>query len=226
MVHRLPVGFAAEHDHFGWRGCSALGVGGCLDLGALLGEGSIDGGRLGGVNLVVVLVGLGEPLLVEQKAAEAVVGAEVVVHIHLDGVEGADFNADLAAHADGDVDIEDGRVGLQLADGVGLLVGALLDEDALGRTLLLADLTGDAAHSGLPVRAIVDQEGKAARSLNLRDAFLGILDRDQPVFADVAAEKVSGSLREAFEDAITDHGWPPGKTNAGMSTSAGALRSR
>ena len=85
---------------------------------------------------------------------------QVVLDVHLDGVEGADFNADLAAHADGDVDVEDGGVELGFADGVGLLVLALLDEDALGRAFLLADLAGDAAQSRLPVGAVVDQERK------------------------------------------------------------------
>ena len=187
----------------GFGFCGGLGLRG--DLGAFGGQRGVDGGGFGGVDLVVVLVGFGELLLVQQQAAEAVGGAQLVVGVHLDGVEGADLDADLAAHADGDIDVEDCGVELQLADGIRLFVRALFDEDALRRAFLFADLAGDAAHALLPVGAVVDEEGKAARRLDLRQALLGILDRGQPVFADVAAEEIPGRLRQSLQDAFTDH---------------------
>ena len=50
------------------RGSLRFGV----QLGLFLGTLRIDGGSFGGVNRIVVFVGFGEPLLVEQKTAETV----------------------------------------------------------------------------------------------------------------------------------------------------------
>ena len=54
---------------------------------------------------------------------------------------------------------------LRLADVVRLLVLALLDVDALGRTFLLADLAGDAAHALHRVVSIKNEKWKLARGL-------------------------------------------------------------
>jgi len=159
----------------GFGFCRGLGSGcGC---GAFGGEGSIDGGGFGGVNVIVVLVRFGELLLIQEEGSEAVGGGEFEVGVHLDGVEGADLDADLAAHADGDIDVEFSGIELGFADGVGLFVRALFDEDALGGTLFFADLAGDAAHALLPIFAVVDEEGEIAvigRQLGLHlGIFLG-----------------------------------------------------
>ena len=122
-----------------------LGLGG--DFGALGGQLRVDGGRFRGVNFVVILVRLGELLLVPQQRAEAVGGAQLVVGVHLDGVEGADLDADLAAHADGNVDVENLGIELRLADGIRLLVRAFFNEDALRRAFFFADEAGDAAQA-------------------------------------------------------------------------------
>ena len=146
-----------------WSG-GGFGFGGrlgfCGDFGALSGQRRVDGGGFRGMNLVVVLVRFGEVVLVPQQAAEAVGRAQLVVDIHLDGVERADLDADLAAHADGNIDIEDLGIELRLADGVGLFIGAFLNENALRRAFFFADLAGDAAQALLPVLAVVDEEGK------------------------------------------------------------------
>ena len=73
---------------------------------AFSGEARVDFGGFGGMDLVVVLVRFGEFVAIEQQAAEAVVGGELELDVHLDGVERADLDADLAAHADGDIDVE------------------------------------------------------------------------------------------------------------------------
>src|SRR6185437_12150448 len=188
--------------------------GGCLrrsGLGALGIESGIDGGGFRRVNLVVVLVRLRQLVPIEHQAAEAVIRRQIELYVHLDGVERADLNADLARHADRNVDIEPRRVELRLAHRVRLLVLAFLDEDALRRAFLLADLAGNATHPRIPFRAVVDEKRKVARSLDLRQLLFGILHRGQAVFRDVAAEKVTCRLRETFEDAVTEHGWPPAR---------------
>ena len=146
------------------------------------------------MDVVVVLIGLGEALFGPKKIAEAAGGAGLKVVIHFDGVKGADFNTYLAAHADGDVDVEAGGVKLRLADGIRLFVGALLDEDALGRAFLFADEAGDAAETGLRVSAIVDQEREVAGCFDARCALFGVLNGGEAIFIDIAAEKVSGCL--------------------------------
>jgi hypothetical protein len=70
------------------------------------------------------------------------------VLIHLDRVEGADLDADLAAHADRDIDVED----LGALEGLALLIALHDDVDALRRALLLADLAGHAAQRAHRVR--------------------------------------------------------------------------
>src|ERR1035437_10889900 len=114
------------------------------------------------MNLVVVLVLLGELFAIEEESAKAVVGGQLKVGIHLDGFKRADFNADLAAHADGDVDIEAGGIELWLADIIRLLVFGLVDVDALWGALFFADLAGDAAPAGFPVAGVLAQEGDDA----------------------------------------------------------------
>ena len=147
---------------------------------------------------MVVLVGLCETLFGPEKIAEAAGGAGFKVVVHLDGVEGADFDADLAAHANGDIDVEAGGIELRLADGVRLFVGALLNEDALGRALFFADEAGDTAEAGLWVSAVVDEERKVAGGFDARGALFGKLDGGKARFIDIAAEKVSGRLCESF----------------------------
>ena len=146
------------------------------------------------MDLVVVLVGLCEALFGPKKIAEATRGAGFKVIVHLDGIEGADFDADLAAHADRDIDVESLGIELRLTDSVRLFVGALLDEDALRRALFFADKAGDAAQAGLRVRTVIDEKREVARGFDAGGALFGVLDGGKAIFIDVAAEKVSGCL--------------------------------
>ena len=166
-------------------------------------------GRLGGMNLVIVLVGLGQLLAVQQQAAKAVGGAQLKLRVHLDGFKGADLDADLAAHADRNVDIEAGWIVLRFAQVVQLLVLGLLDIDAFGRALLLANLAGHAAQPRLPLRPsavpvlrVKNQEGKIARRLDGSDPLLRILDRGQPFRGEIAAGKILCRLRQSLQYAL------------------------
>jgi hypothetical protein len=130
---------------------------------------------------------------------------KTIVPVHADGVEGADLDADLAAHADGYVDVEDSGVKLRFADEIGLLIGAFFDVNASRRTFFFTNLAADAAQACIGVSAVVEQEGILARGLGQLAALLGILNCSEAVFIDEAAEEVSGCLRESLEDAFTEH---------------------
>ena len=108
--------------------------------------------RLRSDESVVILVRLRQLLPVQQQPAEAVVGAQFKLRVHLDRFKRADLNANLAAHADRNIDIELRRINLQLAHIVRLLVLALLNIDAFRRALFLADLAGHTTQPRLPVR--------------------------------------------------------------------------
>ncbi len=178
-------------------------------LGLLFGEARIHFGGLRWMNMVVVLVRFRQLLAIEQQSAEAVVGAQLKIRVHLDGLEGAHLNADLAAHAHRDIDIEFCGVDLRLADVVRLLVLALLDVDALGRALFLADLAGDAAQPFLPVGPVIHQKRKYARVLRRRYPLLRILDGRQALFRDEAAGEILRRLGQPLQYSLTQQCVPP-----------------
>ena len=111
-------------------------------------------GRFGGMNPVIILVRLSQLLAVEQQPAKAVRRAQLKLGIHLDGFKGANLDADLAAHANRNINVEFGRIKLRLAQCIRLFVRALDNINALRRAFLLADLAGHAAQPGLPIRAV------------------------------------------------------------------------
>jgi hypothetical protein len=96
---------------------------------------------------------IGKLLAIVEQAAETIVGGQLELVVHLDGFERANFNADLAAHANGNIDIEAGGIKLLLAHIIRLLVFAFVDVNALGRALFFADLASHATQAGLPVVA-------------------------------------------------------------------------
>ena len=87
-----------------------------------------------------------------EQPAKAIVGGQLELGVHLDGLERTNFNANLAAHANRDIDVEARRIKLLFAHIIRLLVLAFVDVNALGWALLLADLAGHAAQSCFPVR--------------------------------------------------------------------------
>src|ERR1700729_1212907 len=120
------------------------------------------------MDFAVMRVGLGQPLLIPQQAAEAVVRAQFELCVHLDGFKRTDFDADLTTHADGNINVENSWIKLQLTHSVRFLVLAFFDIDALRRTLFFADLAADTTHASLPIVAVIDKERKISRRLDLR----------------------------------------------------------
>src|ERR1044071_1963742 len=90
--------------------------------------------------------------------------------VHFDRFKRADFDANLAAHTNGDVNVEDLWIKLRLAHVIGLLVVALDDVNALWRTFFLANLTRHAAQARLLIFAIVNQKRKVAIVFRKRNA--------------------------------------------------------
>lgn len=115
----------------------------------------------GGVDLVVVGVRFEEFGFIEEEGLEAVVGGELELGIHADGVEGTDFDADATAHADGDVNVED----FGALDGFTVCIAVLDDVDALRGAFFFADFAGGAADAGFGVIAVVNEEGEDASAL-------------------------------------------------------------
>src|SRR5688572_22455841 len=75
----------------------------------------VNSGGLSGMQLVVILVGLSQPRLIQQETVETVRMTQFEFSVHLDGLERTDLNANLAAHANRNVDIEDLGVLLRAA---------------------------------------------------------------------------------------------------------------
>ena len=67
---------------------------------------------LGGVNAMIILVGLGQLVLSEKEAFKAVTLSMLKIAIHADGFKGADLDTYLAPHADRDINIK--GLGLKL----------------------------------------------------------------------------------------------------------------
>ena len=159
------------------------------------------------MDLPIILVRFGELMLVEQQTGKAVGVAQFELSIHFDRLERANFDADLAAHANGDVDIENLWIELRFADVIRFLVLALDDVDALWRALLLANLAGHTAQSGLRI-VVVNQNRKIAIVLRQRSPLLRILHCDQALLVEITSDKVSRSNRHSLEYASANHRFP------------------
>src|SRR5437899_11787831 len=97
------------------------------------------------MNSMVILVRLREFLFAQKQRVETLALSELEMFIHLDRFKWADLDADLAAHANRDVDVEHLRIKLGLAHVIGLLVVALNNIDALRRAFFLTNLARHAA---------------------------------------------------------------------------------
>ena len=125
--------------------------------------------------------------------------------VHLDRFERANLDANLATHADRNVDVEDRRIKLRFAHVIGLLVLALDDVDALRRAFLLANLAGDAAQTGLRIVVVENQERKIAVVLWQRNPLLRILHGDQPILLEITPDEISRRDRHALEYSGAKH---------------------
>src|SRR5256886_8290109 len=153
----------------------------------------------------IILVRFGELMLVEQQTGKAVGVAQFELGVHFDRLERADFDADLAAHANGDIDVENIRIELRFADVIRFLVLALLDVNALRRTFLLANLAGDTAQARVRVIAVENQERKIARRFLGGQTLFGVLDRDQAFLVNITADKITRRFRQTFNNAFAEH---------------------
>ena len=97
------------------------------------------------MDLVIVPVRFGKLLFAQKQVIESLALTQLEFLVHLDRLERTDLDANLAAHADRDVDVEYLWVKLRFAHVIGLSVLTLNDVNALRRTFLLANLARHAA---------------------------------------------------------------------------------
>src|SRR5205823_10628330 len=114
-------------------------------------------------------------------------------------------DADLAAHANRNIDVEHRRIKLRLAHVIGLLVFALDDIDALRRALLLTYFARHTAQAGFWIIGVVNEERKVPVILGKRNALLRILHGDQPVLLEITSGEVPRRDRHSLEYACADH---------------------
>src|SRR5262249_2399064 len=126
--------------------------------------------------------------------------------IHFDGFERTNLDADLAAHANRDVDVETGGIELRFDDVVRLLVLALLDVNALGRTFLFTDLARHTPQAGVRISGVEDQERELPRGFLERNPFLGIFHRGETTFVCITADEIPGRLDHALKNSAAQHG--------------------
>src|SRR5437868_2795111 len=201
-----------------WNRCSCGCLRGrsfrhCIRRGFLLGfscfrgvrEIFINRDRFGRMNFMVVFVRLRQILLALEQMVKAFAFTQLEFLVHLDRFERTNLDANLAAHADRNVDIEHLRVKLRFAHVIGLLVLALDDVDALRRTFLLANLARHAAQPRLLIVAVVNEKREIAVILRKRNTLFRILHRDQPLLVEITSDKVPRSDRHSLEYARADH---------------------
>ena len=125
------------------------------------------------MNGMIVVVGLRQIALVQEQSFETIKPTQLINLVHLDRIEWANLHANLAAHAYGDIDVENARMFLRLT----LFIALENNIDALWRTFLFADLAGNTAKSFLWIAAVMDQKWKIAGVLLQQKPLLGILNR-------------------------------------------------
>lgn len=122
---------------------------------------------------MVIIVGLRQIAFVQEQSFETIDPTQLIDLVHLNRVEGADLHTYLAAHANGDIDVENPRMFLWFA----LLVAFKNDINALWRTFFFTDLAGNTAKSFLRIAAVMDQKRKIAGVLLQQKPLFGILNR-------------------------------------------------
>src|SRR5439155_571746 len=161
--------------------------------------------RFGWADAVIIFVWLRQLLFALEEKVKAFALTQLKILVHLDCFKWTDLDANLAAHADRNIDVEHLRVKLRFAHVIGLFVVAFDDVDALGRTFLLANLARHAAQSRVRVVAVVKQERKIAIVLRKRIALFGILHRDQPLLVEITSDEISCGNRHALKYARANH---------------------
>src|SRR5262245_36384199 len=125
--------------------------------------------------------------------------------VHLDRLKWTYLDANLAAHADRDVDVEDLRVKLRFAHVIGLFVLALNDVNALRRTFLLANFARHAAQPRMRIVAVVNQERKIPIIFRKRTTLLRVLHCGQAFLLEITSDKVPCRDGHSLEYACANH---------------------
>src|SRR5881398_133703 len=110
--------------------------------------------------------------------------------VHLDRLKWANLDANLAAHANGDINVEDFWVKLWFAHVIGLLVFALYDVNALRWAFLLTNLTRDTTQACVRIVAVINEKWKIPVILGKRISLLRVLHRDQAFLVEITPDKV------------------------------------
>ena len=127
------------------------------------------------------------------------------IFVHFDRFKRTNLDANLAAHADRNVDVEHRRIKLRFADVIRLLVLALSNIDALRRAFLFANLTGNAAQAGVGIVSIKNQEREISIILRQRTALFRILHRNQAILFEITSGKIPERYRHSLENPSADH---------------------
>src|SRR5215468_7924887 len=125
--------------------------------------------------------------------------------VHFDRLEWTNLDTNLAAHANGDVDVEYLRIKLRFAHVIGLFVLTLDDVNTLRRTFLFADLACDTAQSRVRVVAVVNQKWKIPVILRKRNPFLRVLHCNQALLVEITSDKVPRRDGHSLEYACANH---------------------
>src|SRR5438309_3779538 len=157
------------------------------------------------MNLVIIPVRFGKLPFAKQQRVEPLAFTQLEILVHLNGFEWTNLDANLAAHAHRDIDVEDLRVKLRFAHVIGLFIIALNDVDALRRTFLLANLAGDAAQARVGIVVVVNQERKIPIVFRKRTAFLRVLHRGQAFLLEITSDKVPCRDGHSLEYACANH---------------------
>src|SRR5205085_3783728 len=132
----------------------------------------------------------------QKQLVEAPILAQLINLIHLDRIKWANLHANLATHADRDINIENAWMFLRFP----FFVALQDDIDALGRAFLLANFACHAAQSLLRIIPIKNQKREVSRVLLKRKALLRILHRGKPLRIGVALDEVSRGLFQTLYD--------------------------
>src|SRR5882724_11742334 len=158
-----------------------------------------------GMNLVIIPVRFGKLLFAQKQVIEPLAFTQLEILVHLNRLEWTDLDANLAAHADRDVDVEHLRIKLWFAHVIGLFVVTLDDVDALRRTFLLADFARHAAQARMLIVPVVNQERKISIIFRKWTALLRVLHRDQAFLLEITSDKVPRCDGHSFEYACANH---------------------
>ena len=144
-------------------------------------------------------------MLVHKQAPKSIGLTEFKLSVHFDRVEGANFDADLTAHADGDVDVKGRRLELVFADKIWLFRLVFLNENALRRAFLFADLASDATKPLHRIAPVENKKRKVSIVLFSGDLLFRILDRGEVFRIMVTPDKILCRLSHPFNDSCAKH---------------------